>query len=50
MYKELTGICKIAISKGLCLGCVRLEQEEFTGVKKCKNIESLEYKQIEVKE
>lgn len=36
-YKELTGICKTAIKNGYCLGCQRLEMEEFTGVEKCTN-------------
>lgn len=30
MYKELTGVCR------MCLGCSRLEQEDFIGVKECK--------------
>ena len=30
MNKELTGVCRI------CLGCTRLEQEGFLGVKECK--------------
>ena len=34
-YKELQGICKIAIEKGLCTGCNRLEQESFLGAKEC---------------
>lgn len=36
MYKELKGICKVAIEKGLCLGCNRLELESFEGVNECK--------------
>ena len=34
-YKELKGICKIAIEKGWCLGCNRLELESFVGVNEC---------------
>ena len=29
MFKELTGVCRI------CLGCTRIEQEGFLGVKEC---------------
>lgn len=36
-YKELTGICKIAIEHEYCLGCQRLEMEDFIGVEKCDN-------------
>lgn len=35
-YPQLTGICKAAIEKGLCLGCNRLEELSFRGIKKCK--------------
>jgi hypothetical protein len=34
-YKELQGICKIAIEKGLCTGCSKLELESFEGVREC---------------
>ena len=34
-YKELKGICKIAIEKGLCAGCLKLELESFEGVREC---------------
>lgn len=39
-YKELQGICKIAIERGLCLGCSKLELESFVGVKECKYVPS----------
>lgn len=37
-YKELKGICKVAIETGMCLGCMRLELETFEGVYECKYI------------
>ena len=39
-YKELKGICKIAIENGLCTGCNRLELESFEGVAECKYVPS----------
>lgn len=43
--KELRGICKKAIKEGLCLGCNKLELEEFEGQEHCKYIrESYEEK------
>ena len=46
MYKELKGICVN------CLGCVRLEQEDFTGVDKCEYAteKQIEFEQMEVEE
>lgn len=41
-YKELKGICKVAIEKGWCLGCNRLELESFEGVRECIYIPSRE--------
>ena len=34
MYKELKGLCKY------CLGCNRLENKWFEGVKECKHMKS----------
>lgn len=38
-YKELTGICKIALQNNECFGCQKLEMIDFTGVNKCEYIE-----------
>ena len=37
-YPELKGICKKAIENELCLGCNRLELQDFTGLEKCKYV------------
>lgn len=34
-YTELTGICKIALEKNLCLGCSKLEDINFRGQAEC---------------
>lgn len=38
-YKELKGVCKVAIEKNYCFGCQKLEMEEFTGIDKCNCLE-----------
>ena len=35
-YPPLTGICKEAIEKGLCLGCVGLAEKDWIEPKQCK--------------
>lgn len=35
-YKELGEPCRSAIEEGRCLGCRRLEEEEFEGDRECK--------------
>lgn len=37
-YPELKGICKKAIENELCLGCNRLELQDFIGLEKCKDV------------
>lgn len=37
-YKELKEPCKTLIKKGICLGCVALENPNFTGRANCINI------------
>lgn len=39
-YSELTGICKTAIETGMCLGCERLADPNFTGKDKCELVPS----------
>lgn len=34
-YPELTGICKIALEKNMCLGCSKLEDINFQGQAEC---------------
>lgn len=34
-YEELQGLCKEVIEEGRCVGCNRLEDEEFRGVYRC---------------
>ena len=41
-YKKLKGICKVAIEKGMCAGCLKLELESFEGVTECKYVPSRE--------
>ena len=48
MYKELKGKCKEYIDKELCLGCNRLELQEFKGLKNCKYAEKESWKQEEI--
>lgn len=36
-YLPLQGICKYAIQEGYCTGCNKLENQDFTGEKWCKN-------------
>lgn len=38
-YLPLTGICKTAIEKEWCLGCNKLELENFRGVSKCSQVQ-----------
>ena len=44
MYKELKGLCKN------CLGCTRLELEDFEGVYECEwaTVEQMKFEQMEV--
>lgn len=38
-YPELTGICKTALEKNLCLGCSKLEDINFRGQPNCELID-----------
>lgn len=46
-YPELTGICKIALEKNMCLGCSKLEDINFRGQPKCEIIEEKRKKFME---
>jgi hypothetical protein len=37
-YKELKEPCRSAIAEGRCLGCSKLEEEEFEGDEECKYV------------
>lgn len=39
-YRELGEPCRSAIEEGRCLGCNKLELEEFKGDKECKYVEA----------
>jgi len=39
-YPKLVGICKEAIESGECLGCNRLENVNFRGLRWCRNLEN----------
>lgn len=44
MYKRLKGVCRY------CLGCNRLELEDFEGLEQCEyaSVKQIEFEQIEV--
>lgn len=46
-YPELTGICKIALEKNLCLGCSKLQDINFRGQPECEIIEEKKKKFME---
>ena len=51
--QDLWGACKKNIENGLCLGCNKLENPNFTGQAKCDQVTFLQAKQLdklEVKE
>ena len=46
-YPPLEGICKVAIEKGLCTGCNRLELKDFKGLEECKFFPKTKYNKVE---
>ena len=49
-YPKLTGICKTALEKNMCLGCSKLEDINFKGQPNCKIIEEKKKKIYGVQE
>lgn len=49
-YPELTGICKTALEKNMCLGCSKLEDINFRGQPKCEIVEEKKKKIYGVQE
>lgn len=39
-YQKLKGICEVALSKNLCLGCNLLELENFNGKEHCELVKN----------
>lgn len=46
-YPSLEGMCKVAIEKGLCTGCNRLELKDFKGLEECKIFHKIKYNKVE---
>ena len=42
MYKSITGKCKYMLDNEFCLGCNRLELEDFTGDDDCQAVKEFE--------
>ena len=49
-YKELRGICRYTIYKNECLGCNRLEDENFIDLCSCKLVNSQHIEELLAKE